>query len=383
MKPARIYLDYNATTPLDPAVRAIFLEALNSSWANPSSIHQPGRQARARLDEARERVAGWLKCRPSEITFTSGGTEANNLAILGTARALAPRRRHLICSSIEHHAVLQCHRHLARNEGFSLAELPVDSTGRVDPADLQRCLRPDTALVSVMAANNETGVIQPVAELATLCRNAGVTFHVDAVQWFGKQPFGGVEEWGADLVSACGHKLHGPKGVGLLYCRSPLPLAPVFQGGSQENDRRPGTENLPAIVAFSEALPRLGDPPVFECVPLREWTGRLATLLRGLEGVTLAGSSAPRLGNTVAFTVNGTDSLTLLANLDLAGVSASSGSACSAGSLEPSHVLQAMGYPVSLASSLVRLSLGRENTESEIDSVSSLLPGIIERSRLG
>jgi cysteine desulfurase len=381
MSPPSVYLDYNATTPLDPAVRRVLVEALDSAWANPSSIHTPGRHARALLDDTRDRVAALLRCRPSEIVFTSGGTEANNLAVLGTARLLRRGGRHLLCSPVEHPSVLACHRQLASREGFELTLLPVDACGRVDPADLKRAIRPETALVSIMAANNETGVLQPVADLARICRDHGVPFHTDAVQWFGKMPLEDLLSWGADLIPICAHKFHGPKGVGALFIRSPLLPDPFLRGGSQENERRAGTENLPAIVAFTEALSRFAQPPVFPAALLRPWTARLATSLLRLHGVAPIAPTAERLPNTLAFTVEDTDSIALLANLDLAGVSASSGSACSAGSVEPSHVLRAMGLSEARASSLVRFSLGRENTAADIARVEGLLPELIQRCR--
>lgn len=377
-----VYLDYNATTPLDPAIREILTEALDSSWANPSSIHGPGRQARALLDDARDRVAAVLKVRPSEIVFTSGGSEANNLAIFGVARHSRRRGRHLICSPVEHPSVLNCHRHLAAREGLELTLLPVDANGLVDPEALRRAIRPDTALVSILAANNETGVLQPVSALGAVCRAAGVPFHSDAVQWFGKLPLGGISSWNADLIPLCAHKLHGPKGVGALYIRSPLLPDPLIRGGSQENERRAGTENLASILAFVAALERFALPPVFPADRLQSYRAQLESTLQSLQGVSVIAASAERLPNTVAFTVAGTDSIALLANLDLAGVAASSGSACSAGSIEPSHVLRAMGYPAAQASALVRFSLGRETSEADISRVRLLLPGLIQRCRL-
>ena len=362
-----IYLDYNATTPLDPQVRTTLVAALDEPWANPSSIHHLGRRARALLDDARDRVAMVWKCRPSEVIFTSGGTEANNLAVLGAARRVRDRGRHLVCSAVEHPAVLACHEFLAAREGFSLTRLPVDASGRTDPAELIRALRPDTVLVSVMAANNETGVLQPVAELGRICRERGILFHTDAVQCLGKKPFAGMGQFEADLVTCCGHKIHGPRGVGALYMRSPLLADPLILGGSHELERRAGTENLPAILAFSLAIERFLSTPVFPEALLRPLRDRLAARCCFSEGISVAGAAADRLANTLALTVPGADSLGLLANLDLEGVCASSGSACSSGSPEPSHVLAAMGYPSALAASLVRFSLGRESSSADID----------------
>jgi len=376
-----IYLDYNATTPLDAGVRADVVEALDGSWANPSSVHRLGRQARALLDDARDKVAELWRCRPSEVVFTSGGTEANNLAVLGAARARCFRGRHLLCSPIEHPAVRECHEFLARREGFELEYLPVDRRGRIDPHAVRDLLRKETVLVSVMSANNEVGTLQPVAEIGRMCREQGVLFHTDAVQWFGKLPVDGVGCFEADLVTCCAHKIHGPKGAGALYVRSPLQLVPVQLGGSHEHDRRAGTENLPAVAGLVSALRRFSQPPVFPDALLRRLRDRLAGALRGVPGVEVVAEGTERLCNTVAVTVEGADSIGLLAALDLEGVCASSGSACSSGSLEPSRVLTAMGYPAAQAASLVRFSLGRETTEAEIEVVCGLVPGVVGRVR--
>src|SRR5215212_54603 len=229
-----VYLDYNATTPLDPEVRESMLPFLGEIWGNPSSVHHVGRRARALLDEARERVAAVLGSKPSEVIFTRGGTESNNLAIFGAARMLKPKGRHIITTTVEHHAVLHCCEYLARKEGFELTCLPVDAAGRVSVESLRKAMRLDTILVSIMAANNEIGTIQPVAELGAVCREKGVLFHTDAVQSFGKEPFESVHQFNADLVSVCGHKFHGPKGSGGLFVRSPLLLDPILFGGGHE-----------------------------------------------------------------------------------------------------------------------------------------------------
>jgi cysteine desulfurase len=376
-----IYCDYNATTPLDPAVRAVMDRVQDQAWANPSSIHGPGRAARAVLDEARYRLAARWRCRPSEVVFTGGGTEANNLAVLGTSRHLRERGRHLVVSSVEHPAVLQAFRHLATHEGFTVTFLPVDATGRVDPDAVLQALRPDTILVSVMAANNEVGTVQPVAAIGELCRARGIRFHTDAVQALGKLPFTDMAQFQADLVTVCAHKFHGPKGAGALYIRSPLLPQATQMGGSQENERRAGTENLPAIAGLVEAFERFVPQPVFHPATLHPLLSRLTDLVRGLPGVTVRSPAEGGLPNTLSFSVTRTDSIALLANLDLAGVCASSGSACAAGSLEPSHVLQAMGVPTAECQSLVRLSLGRENTAEEIDQICTALPPALHRAR--
>ena len=374
-----IYFDYNATTPLESQVRAAMLPFFDEVWGNPSSIHQIGRRARALLDDARDRVAAGLACKSSEVVFTSGGTESSNLAVFGAARRLRNKGRHLITSSVEHHAVLHCFDYLERKEGFAVTRLPVDAEGRVSVEDFRHALRPDTVLASVMAANNETGTLQPVAEIGALCRERGVIFHTDAVQVFGKQPFASIHEFNADLVSICAHKFHGPKGAGALFIRSPLQPDPVQFGGAHENERRAGTENLPAIIGFTEALERFIRVPVFEAARLTPLTERLLATVQKLEGVHFRGARAARLANTLAFTVAGTDSIALLAALDMEGVCASSGSACSAGSLEPSHVMLAMGAPKAEANALVRFSLGRDTTPAEVEMVADLLPQVIRQ----
>ena len=377
-----IYWDYNATTPLDHQVRQAMEPYLENVWGNPSSVHAVGRRARAALDEFRYRLAGAWKCRPSEVIFTSGGTESNNLAVLGTARLRgAQGYRHLVVSPVEHHAVLHALKHLEAHEGFTLTLVPVNHHGRVSAEAVAEALRPDTALVSIMAANNETGTLQPVAEIGRLCRERGVLFHTDAVQAFGKLPFERIDQFEADLVSVCAHKFHGPKGAGALFIRSPLLPHPTQHGGAQENERRGGTENLTAVAGLVSAFETLVLQPVFPTDSLRAWTERLAQTVTSLPGVERHGCPENRLPNTLAFSVEGTDSISLLANLDLEGVYASSGSACTAGSVEPSHVLRAMGVPESRAKALVRFSLGRESTEEEVARVESLLPTLIDRCR--
>src|SRR5882672_2319383 len=258
-----IYFDYNATTPLDPAVHDAMLPYLGDVFGNPSSVHHVGRRARALLDDARDRVAQVWKCKPSEVVFTSGGTESNNLALFGAARLLRDKGRHIITSSIEHHAVLHPCEYLRKKEGFDVTYLPVDSEGRVSLESVRAALRPDTVLVTIMAANNEIGTLQPVAEIGALCRERGILFHTDAVQWFGKEPFANIHQFNADLVSICAHKFHGPKGAGALFVRSPLLPDPVLFGGGHENERRAGTENLAAIIGFTLATEFFVRIPIF------------------------------------------------------------------------------------------------------------------------
>jgi cysteine desulfurase len=380
--PRTIYFDYNATTPLDPVVRDAMLPFLGNVWGNPSSVHHVGRKARALLDDARDRAAKFLGAKPSEIIFTSGGTESNNLAVFGAARLLKPKGKHLITSAIEHHAVLHCFDYLEKKEGFAVTRLPVDSDGRVSPDDLRKEIRPDTILVSVMAANNEIGTIQPVAELGAICRDSGIVFHTDAVQWFGKGPFENIGQFNADLVSVCAHKFHGPKGAGLLYAKSPLRPDPILFGGGHENERRAGTENLAGIFGLVEALERFVKPPVFQKKELKELCANLAGTIEKIAGSEVVSPRENCLANTISFVVRGADSIALLAGLDVEGVCASSGSACSAGSLEPSHVIIATGRRGS-ANSLVRFSLGRDSTPSEVDFIRGLLPEIVRRAQLG
>ncbi len=380
MTPARtIYFDYNATTPLDPDVRAAMFPFLDGIFGNPSSVHHVGRQARSLLDDARDRTAKILGSKPSEVVFTSGGTESNNLAVFGVARLLKPKGRHLITSAVEHHAVLHCFQYLAKKEDFEVTYLPVNREGLVSPDDLKKSLRPDTVLVSVMAANNEIGAIQPVAELGALCRDRGVLFHTDAVQWFGKEPFQNIHQFNADLVSICAHKFHGPKGAGALFIKSPLQPDPILFGGSHETERRAGTENLAAIIGFVEALERFVPNPAFDRALLSPLASRLISLVDRLEGVHFVGPRYDRLANTVSFLVEGSDSIALLAGLDLEGICASSGSACAAGSLDPSHVIVALGYDKKLSNALVRFSLGRESTPEEVIFVEQVLPEVIKR----
>jgi len=375
-----VYFDYNATTPLDPLVRDAMLPYLGDVFGNPSSVHSVGRQARALLDDARDRAANVMRCKPSELIFTSGGTESANLAIFGVARLRKDKGKHIITSSVEHHAVLHCCDYLEKKEGFEITRLPVDGEGRVSVESLKKTIRPDTILVSIMAANNEIGTIQPISDLGALCRERGVLFHSDAVQWFGKEPFESIHQFNADLVSICAHKFHGPKGTGALFVKSPLLPDPILFGGGHENERRAGTENLAGIIGFTEALERFVRKPVFSKDRLSQLTERLISALDKIEGAQFVGSRNNRLVNTVSLLVRGSDSIALLAGLDMEGICASSGSACSAGSLEPSHVISALGVEKELANSLVRFSLGRESTPEEVDHVIRVLPEVIVRS---
>jgi cysteine desulfurase len=283
---------------------------------------------------------------------------------------------------VEHDAVLQCFDYLEKNEGFSVTRLPVDVNGRVVLADLKAAIRPETILVSIMAANNEIGTLQPVAELGKACQDRNIVFHTDAMQWFGKEPLDNIGQFNANLVSVCAHKFHGPKGVGLLYIKSPLHPDPVQFGGGHENERRAGTENLPAIIGLVAAMEKFVKPPVFDRTKIKPLTDKLTSTIETIPGCELVSPGTQSLANTVAFTVRGSDGIALMAGLDVEGICASSGSACSAGSLEPSHVILALGKKET-ANSLVRFSLGRDSTLEEVDFVCSVLPEIIRRAQRG
>ena len=378
-----VYFDYNATTPLDEGVRDTMLPYLSEIFGNPSSVHRVGRQARGLLDDARARAAEVLCCKPSEVIFTSGGTESTNQAIFGVARLLKEKGKHIVTSAIEHHAVLHCCDYLEKKENFEITRLAVDREGKVPVESLEEAIRRDTILVSIMAANNEIGTIQPILELGAVCRKSGVLFHCDAVQWFGKEPFESIEQFKADLVSICAHKFHGPKGAGALFVKSPLLPDPILFGGGHENERRAGTENLAGIIGFVEALERFVRKPVFAKEKLLPLTERLISAIDKIEGTQFVGSRSNRLINTVSLLVRGSDSIALLAGLDMEGICASSGSACAAGSLAPSHVISALGAEKDLANSLVRFSLGRESTMEEVAQVERILPEVIQRATKG
>src|SRR5271154_2405532 len=279
-----IYFDYNATTTLDPAVCDAMFPFLGEVWGNPSSVHHIGRKARALLDDARDRAAKFFGAKPSEIIFTSGGTESNNLAIFGAARLLNSKGKHLITSAVEHDAVLQSFDFLEKHEGFEVTRLPVDSEGRVSPDALRKAICKDTIFVSIMAANNEIGTIQPFSELGAICRERGIVFHTDAVQWFGKEPFENLAQFNADLISVCAHKFHGPKGAGLLWAKSPLLPVPIFFGGGHENERRAGTENLAGIIGLVAALEKFVKPPVFEKIILKPLAEKLISAIEKIDG---------------------------------------------------------------------------------------------------
>ncbi|MCL6525364.1 MAG: cysteine desulfurase [Thermaceae bacterium] len=358
-----VYLDYAATTPLDPEVKA-GMEGVLEVYGNPSSVHAAGREARRLLEEGRERVAAALGCRSRELILTSGGTEANALAILGLALAKAPRGGHIVSTQVEHSGVLGALRNLERL-GFEVTLLPPDRLGMIYPQQVAEALRPETLLVSVMAVNNELGTVYPLREIAQICQDRGIPLHSDAVQAVGVVP-SRVEDLGADLVSIAAHKFYGPKGVGALYVRKGLELFPLLPG-KQEQGYRGGTENLPGVYGMglaAEKAMRLWEEEASRLLSLRE---RLEQGLLGIPGVERNGHPSRRSPKHVNVTAMGADGEGLLLNLDLMGVAASSGSACAAGSLEPSHVLLAIGRSKAEAKASVRFSLGRFSTEAEVD----------------
>jgi cysteine desulfurase len=371
----RIYLDHAATTPLHPAVLDAMLPHLTEHYGNPSSIHARGRRARQALDEARESIARRLGATPREIVFTSGGSEADNLAIKGIAWAMSARGRHLITSSVEHHAVLHACQVLERS-GFEVTYLPVDRYGRVNPADVADAITDRTTLVSVMYANNEVGTVQPIAEIAALCRGAGVRFHTDAVQAAGHLPLD-VDELGVDLLTLSAHKIYGPKGVGALYLRRGIALLPQVQGGSQERQRRAGTGNVAGAAGLAAALELVARAES----AVGQLRDALVDGMTAIEGVTLTGHPSERLPGSASFLVERVDGGDLVAALDLEGIEVSTGSACTSGSTEPSHVLLAMGIEPHDAAGSLRMTLGAGTTQAQIERTVEVARAVIRRLR--
>ena len=374
-----IYLDYNATTPLcEPARRAI-LPFLEEKFGNPSSIHAAGREARAAIDDARDRLANLLGAKPHELIFTSGGTEANNLAILGLARSRAARGKHLISAKTEHHAVLNAVEHLEKFEGFEVTWLNVSENGLIDLNQLADSIRDDTVLVSIMHANNETGVIQSLRRISEICREHGVLLHSDMVQSFGK--ISGEAVSFVDAASFAAHKFYGPKGAGLLFLRSGIPIEPIQFGGAHENQRRPGTENVAMIAGMAAAAEFVQRDREFEQARQRKLRDQLWQEISGqTESVVLNGDANCRLANTLNVSLPELDSETMLMALDLEGVCTSSGSACMVGSVLASHVLLAMGLPLALAKSAIRFSLGKHTTAEEISTTAGIVSEIVQRT---
>jgi cysteine desulfurase len=377
----RIYFDHNATTPIDSSVAEVVVRVLRHDFGNASSVHYWGQRAKTVIDTARSEVAALIGGEPSEVIFTSSGTEADNLAIRGTAEILEPTgRRHLVASAIEHEAVLNTVKALTRR-GWKSTLVPPDRRGVVSAEALDTAMTPETSLVSVMHANNEIGAIQPVAQLAALAHERGAIFHTDAVQSVGKVPVD-VRALGVDLLSLSAHKFSGPKGAGALWVRRGTRLASVMTGGQQERNRRAGTENVPAIAGLGAAS-RLASQRMEVVARLAALRDRLENgVLTSVPGTVVNGAGAPRVPNTSSISFAGVEAESLLIALDLEGIAVSTGSACSSGTLEPSHVLRAMGLPSHQVQGSIRFSLGSTNTDAEVERLLEVLPRIVEKLRI-
>jgi cysteine desulfurase len=372
----RLYLDNNATTPVLPEVLEAMRPYFFDHFGNASSIHHHGQETRAAVEHARESVAALFACRAAEVVFTSGGTEGDNLAIFG----LVAGGDHVITSTIEHHAVLNSCKRL-ESMGCEVTYIPVDARGFIDPADVKRALRPNTKLISIMMANNETGVVQPLEAIAAIAAEADVYFHTDAVQAAGKVPLD-VKKIGCDLLSISGHKMHAQQGIGAIYVRKGTLLQPMLYGGSHERSRRAGTENVPAIVGLGKAAElakaALEDGSVAAIAGMRD---RLEHAILQIEGTGVNGADAPRVPNTTNIFFDWIEGEALVIALDLKGLAVSTGAACSSGAIEPSHVLTAMGLPPDRARASIRFSLGKQNTQEDVDFALSLIPGTVTRLR--
>ena len=377
----RIYFDHNATTPVDAAVLEAISRVLSSNFGNPSSVHYFGQQAKGVLDEARSSVAGLIGAEPSEIVFTSGGTEADNFALRGVAEAAEPTgRRHLISTGIEHEAVLNTLKALGRR-GWKVTLLPVDATGIVSADALREAMTDDTALVSIMHANNEVGTVQPIPELVRIARSRGAVFHTDAVQSVGKIPVD-VKALGVDLLSLSAHKFYGPKGAGALWIRRGTRVTSILTGGKHERNRRAGTENVPAIAGLGTAARLAVSKLGAARVGMAALRNRLEeAVLDRVPGTAINGAREPRVPNTTNISFENIEAESLLIALDLEGIAVSTGSACSSGTLEPSHVLRAMGLPTHRTQNSIRISLGSGNTEQEVDYFLDKLPKVVEKLR--
>ena len=377
----RVYLDYNATAPPAPEVVDAVTQVVRDHVGNPSSVHAFGQRAKALVDDARQDVAALIDADPTEVVFTAGGTEADNLALRGAAEALeaGPRRR-VVTSGLEHEAVLNTVKALERR-GWQVTRLSTSESGIVDPGALRQAIGSDTALVSIMHANNEVGTIQPVAELAAIAREHGALFHTDAVQSVGKIPVS-VRELGVDLLALSGHKFGGPLGAGALYVRRGVRLLPYLTGGRQERNRRAGTENVPAIAGLGVAASLARRKLASEGPRLRQLRDRLESdILRLVPGTAVNGDRTARVPNTTNIGFDGIEAESLLIALDLEGIAVSTGSACSSGSLEPSHVLRAMGHSTARARNSLRFSLGAGTTDADLDAVIAVLPGLVTKLR--
>ncbi len=378
MRDTMIYADHAATTAVTDTALTAMLPHFTRDYGNPSSLYRFAQEGKTHLEQARAQVAACLNTRPEEIYFTSGGTEADNWALRGVAELMALKGKktgHIITSAIEHHAILHTAEYLEK-QGYEVTCLPVDRDGLVDPAAVEAAIRPDTILISVMAANNEIGTIQPIAEIGAIARAHKVLFHTDAVQAVGHIPVD-VEAWNVDLLSLSGHKFGGPKGIGALYMKKPLRLPALIQGGGQEKGRRSGTENVPGAVGMAAALKEAVDHLPEEMARLSALRDRLIAGLSALPYASLTGHPVKRLPGTASFVFEGVEGEALLLHLDAKGICASSGSACSSASLDPSHVLLAIGLPHAIAHGSLRLSLGAENTGEDVDTILREVPAAV------
>jgi cysteine desulfurase len=375
----RIYLDYNATTPVDREVLDAMLPYFSGSFGNASSIHSAGQRGRSAVDAARESVAALLSAKPAEIVFTCGGTEADNLALFGTVARGAEPRRHMITTAIEHHAVLNSAQALEK-QGVDVTYVPVGRTGIVDPDDIREAIRPETALISVMLANNEIGTIQPIEEIGRIAAEEDIYFHCDAVQAACKLPLD-VNRLGVDLLSISAHKIYGPKGVGALYVCTGTELEPIFHGGHHERDRRPGTENVPGIVGMGKAAELAVKNLGTDAARLASLRDKFEKALLSLPGVRLNGDVRHRVPNTSNLSFDAAGGEALVIALDLQGIACSTGAACSSGAVEPSHVLTAIGLTPDQARSSLRFSLGRPTKAEEVDCAIEIIPAVVERLR--
>jgi len=379
-----VYLDHAATTAVDPRVVETMLPYWSERYGNASSVYSHGREARKAMEDARCQIADIMGCQPKEIVFTSCGSESDNLALRGVALARRVQKKcnHIITSTVEHHAILHTCQQMEKYFGFEVTYLPVDEYGRVNPDDVDRAIHDDTALISIMYANNEVGTIQPIAEIGLIARQRRIPFHTDAVQAAGSLNLD-VDDLNVDLLSLSAHKFYGPKGVGLLYVRKGTPLQAIQTGGGHEGNRRAGTENVAYIVGQAKALTLAYENVAAENARLNRLRNRLIDeIIAEIPEVTLSGHPTERLPNNVSLLIRYIEGESILLNLDLVGICASSGSACTSGSLEPSHVLTAMGVPHEIAHGSLRLTLGRENTDQDVDYVLQVLPGIVEKLRL-
>ncbi len=377
----RYYFDHNATTPVDPRVLEAMLPYFGPEYGNASSLHRFGQDARQGVESARRQVAAQLGCDAKDVVFTSGGTEADNLAVFGTVRSAPGPSRHVVTTQIEHPAVLNACEQLER-EGVDVTYLPVSGEGIVAPDDVRAALRSDTVLVTVMHANNELGTVQPIEEMGSIAREAGIPLHTDGVQSFGKVPTQ-VDELGVDFFSLSAHKIYGPKGAGALYVRRGLQLAKVQYGGSHERDRRPGTENVPGIVGLGAAAELAGSDREEENARVGRLRDRFEReLLSAVPDAHVHALNSPRLPTTSSVRFDHAESEPLLISLDLQGFAVSSGSACSSGAVKPSHVLTAIGLSRDQAKSTLRFSLGRQTDEDQVDALLAALPDVVERLRI-